>query len=248
MPVFVYEFGYEGHYSYCDSYAKAPCYYGAVHGDDLIYLLENTADMPYGLSEIDTMASDKLIEIYTRFARDGDPGLPRCWYTDMNPICKHALFYKNWSKQDQTGKNLLDIEETHEFNDKMVAFWDKLYTNYTDEQFAFGAMEYFPDDSKNKTNLIDEIRKLTDQEDLNADNRQRSKQRHRDESDIPEYGVLHSNVPEKTQDVVKRGSMDNFEDESPKRNNRRKQFKEIINLLKVIVQLLKQKSKLTTNQ
>lgn len=122
-PVYLYKFSYRGQYSYSMVYTNTLADYGVVHCDDLIYLFESPALFSAGLNEYDQMASQKLIQTFTSFAKQGNPPrshqLKKCHADDMNPICKYTHFYKNES-------GLINTEESNEFDLGMIEFWDEL--------------------------------------------------------------------------------------------------------------------------
>lgn len=95
MPVYLYKFSYNGQYSYCKSYTGTDIEYGVVHGDDLIYLFDNPVDFPGGLNANDQLASDKLVQTLTEFAKLDKPNLPRC---NKKRNCDVYYFYNNRSR------------------------------------------------------------------------------------------------------------------------------------------------------
>lgn len=91
MPVYVYHFSYNGWHSLAYFHAGGVKNFGVAHGDDLILLFEMSLNL--GFNYNDQLASDRLIEIYTTFAKSGDPGLVRC--EEMKPMCNYSHLHRN---------------------------------------------------------------------------------------------------------------------------------------------------------
>lgn len=68
-PIFTYYFDYQGEHSYSALFTGTQEDFGVVHCDDLIYLFESVGLFPSGLNENDTVISDKLVQLYVKFAK-----------------------------------------------------------------------------------------------------------------------------------------------------------------------------------
>lgn len=159
IPVYVYKFSYIGQYSYYNSSTGNDSDYGAVHGDDLIYLFDNLADFPGGFNTNDELVSDVLVFLLTQFAKLDDIDLAKC--SDMRPMCQYSHFYKNAS-------GLFDLEETSKFDMESVELWDhfeeisghqsnagrsKRQTNDESTTEVFGVIRYAPEESNDETRV-----------------------------------------------------------------------------------------------
>ncbi|KAB0797807.1 hypothetical protein PPYR_08800 [Photinus pyralis] len=73
LPVYFYLFGYRGSVSMSQIIGDPEHDYGAIHGDDLTYLLSNTFYKGYNPTESDLKMNDIMTTLWYNFANTGDP-------------------------------------------------------------------------------------------------------------------------------------------------------------------------------
>ncbi|KAJ2944879.1 hypothetical protein O0L34_g1768 [Tuta absoluta] len=121
-PVYQYEFTYFGNNShYVDSITKKPV--GAVHHDELIYVLSVPAVFPeIPLGTKDNEIVEKLVDIWYNFARFGNPN-PR----EDSP----SIAGMNWPKFTPEKRQYLEIGKEFSVGEKLFEdrydVWNKLY-------------------------------------------------------------------------------------------------------------------------
>ncbi|XP_055526824.1 carboxylic ester hydrolase-like [Wyeomyia smithii] len=117
--VYQYKFSYVGRYSFL-YYPKDKIPYGAVHHDDLLYLLSIPSKAPiFNVTDPEHTTVDRLTGMWTAFAKTGNPN-----NVDFKPI-------PNWIPVSEGADNYLEIGEqlkmeTGLFSERF-AFWDKLF-------------------------------------------------------------------------------------------------------------------------
>ncbi|XP_050548710.1 esterase E4-like [Daktulosphaira vitifoliae] len=123
-PVYMYQFGYRGHHSLTEIFAKSTENYGASHADDTAYALRNI------YTNVEDTEQDKslvptMVEIWTSFAINGVPTTGDI-SIDWKPLSKEANitavpFLKIASPDDIYMKAAEDLGK--------LRFWDSLEFN-----------------------------------------------------------------------------------------------------------------------
>ncbi|XP_050430240.1 juvenile hormone esterase-like [Adelges cooleyi] len=72
-PVYLYLFDYQNQFSFNRLYGKCDKSLGVTHGDEMINLFKMPEVLPKGLNDRDTEISKLMINIWTKFAKSGNP-------------------------------------------------------------------------------------------------------------------------------------------------------------------------------
>ncbi|XP_062562253.1 juvenile hormone esterase-like [Armigeres subalbatus] len=118
-PVYQYKFSYVGRYSFF-YYPEEGTPYGAVHHDDLLYLLSIPSVAPiFNTTDPESKTVERLTRMWTAFAQTGDPnmvlGIEK---PNWVPVANQEDNYLNIGEDLQMEKGLF----TERFS-----FWDKLF-------------------------------------------------------------------------------------------------------------------------
>uniref|UniRef100_A0A023EWG4 Carboxylic ester hydrolase n=1 Tax=Aedes albopictus TaxID=7160 RepID=A0A023EWG4_AEDAL len=118
-PVYQYKFSYVGRYSFF-YYPDDQTPYGAVHHDDLLYLLSIPSVAPiFNVTDPESKTVERLTGMWTAFAKSGDPNTVQ------------GIDKPNWIPVTERVDNYLNIGEdlkmeTGLFTERF-SFWDQLF-------------------------------------------------------------------------------------------------------------------------
>lgn len=117
-PIYTYQFRYQGKHSYSVLFTNTYENFGVVHCDDLLYLFRSPLLVPDDLDASDKHASDKLVEVYVRFATDSKGPWPQSKLMSDGCVEPHNVFLRHTDTQ-QFGSQL-----SNDWDADMMEFWD----------------------------------------------------------------------------------------------------------------------------
>ena len=116
LIVYQYMFSYKGENSYLDPYGINSSLYGVTHSDELYYMFNPYWFGVFELSDEDLKISTMLMELWTDFAKFGDPTPPGAAFS-WEPVTvtdhRYLLIGQDQVKMDQSDEYL-----------RRVQFWD----------------------------------------------------------------------------------------------------------------------------
>lgn len=121
----MYEFGYDGAFSFYKRYFQMEDYPGPIHGDDLYYLFGHQLKMrskDEKVNEESRAMRDIMCELWTSFAKNGVPKAPRQDTWDPVVDVDFKLLRLN-NPQDITMACNEDVK-------RRVRFWKDLHRRY----------------------------------------------------------------------------------------------------------------------